>query len=119
MVEEILEHPDEASAELLDSLGPCERSIDLFAEECADIDVKIAALIKDIDVIQRLRTIPGVGELVSAKIYAAIGDITRFPNLHRPAAYAGLLRWAFQTDNPSLDRLEAPMWSCSTGRRRM
>lgn len=32
-VDEILEHPDGANAELLDSLGLCERSIELCAEE--------------------------------------------------------------------------------------
>jgi transposase len=53
--------------------------------------VKIAKLTEDIDVIRRLRTISGVGELVSANIYAAIGDITRFRNSHKLAAYAGLV----------------------------
>lgn len=100
-VDELLEHPDGANAELLDSLGLCERSIDLFGEECADIDSKIATLTKDIDVIQRLRTIPGVGELVSANIYAAIGDITRFRSSHKLAAYAGLVPSVSQSGGPA------------------
>lgn len=94
---------DETSLErpLLDSLGRCERSIDLFAEECADIDLKIATQTKNIDVIQRLRTIPGVGELVSANIYAAIGDITRFRSSHKLPAHAGLVSSASQSGGPA------------------
>ena len=100
-VDEILENPNGTDTELLDSLGLCERSISLFAEECADIDVKIATLTKDIDVIRRLRTIPGVGELVSANIYAAVGDITRFPNARKLAAYAGLVPTVSQSGGPA------------------
>ncbi|WP_146659053.1 transposase [Enhygromyxa salina] len=59
-------------------------------------------LIKDIDVIPRLRTIPGVGELVSANIYyAAVGDITRFPSARKLAAYAGLVPTVSQSGGPT------------------
>jgi transposase len=100
-IDEILEHPDGTDTELLDSLGFCERALSLFAEECADIDGKINRLIADVDVIRRLRAIPGVGELVSANIYAAIGDINRFPNARKLASYAGLVPTVSQSGGPA------------------
>ncbi|PRQ02916.1 Transposase IS116/IS110/IS902 family protein [Enhygromyxa salina] len=100
-IDEILEHPDGADTDLLDSLGLCERAISLFNEECADIDKKISIRTGAIDVVQRLRTIPGVGDLVSANIYAAIGEINRFSNARKLASYAGLVPTVSQTGGPA------------------
>jgi transposase len=100
-LDELLEHPDGVNSELLDSLGLCERTLSLFNEECSDIDMKISRLISDNDTIQRLQTIPGVGELVSATLFASIGDINRFPNARKLAAYAGLVPTVSQSGGPA------------------
>src|SRR5690606_26400641 len=100
-VDELLEHPDGVDTELLDSLGLCERALSLFAEECADLDAKIKSRIADVDVVHRLRTIPGIVDLVSANIYATIGDISRFPNAHMLASYVGLVPTVSQSGGPA------------------
>lgn len=41
--------------------------------------------------IMRLMTIPGIGPLAAATIYAWVGDVRRFPNAKALAAYAGLV----------------------------
>src|SRR5690606_35411819 len=100
-VDELLEHPDGVDTELLDSLGLCERALSMFAEECADLDAKIKSRIADVDVVHRLRTIPGIGDLVSANIYATIGDISRFPNARKLASYVGLVPTVSQRRGPA------------------
>jgi transposase len=46
---------------------------------------------KDIDAIQRLQTIPGIGTLTAVALYACIGDVHRFDNAKLLAAYVGLV----------------------------
>lgn len=45
----------------------------------------------EIDVVQRLQTIPSIGERVALAIYATIGDVRRFRTARELTAYAGLV----------------------------
>lgn len=45
-----------------------------------DVDALLSRHIEGNDTSRRLRTIPGVGEIVATTIYAGVGDIRRFPN---------------------------------------
>ena len=40
--------------------------------------------------VRMLKTLPGVGDILSATIYLEIGDVSRFPSPERLASYAGL-----------------------------
>ena len=100
-INELLERTEGVDTDLLDSLGLCERTMSLLIEERDDIDSKIWRLTKDNDVIRRMQTIPGVGELVATNIYAAIGDISRFPNARKLASYAGLVPTVSQSGGPA------------------
>jgi len=44
-----------------------------------------------------LKTIPGVGDLVAATIYAWVGEIERFPDAKSLGAYAGLVPSVWQS----------------------
>lgn len=90
-VDFLLEHPDGVEASLLRNLGRCERSMSMLDEELAHLEGEVFELLRGNEVVARLRTIPGVGELVSAHLYAAIADIGRFPNARALASYAGLV----------------------------
>jgi transposase len=59
--------------------------------ELAKVDATLSQLAKGIDVVQRLQTIPAVGEKVALVIYAWVGDATRFRSARELASYAGLV----------------------------
>jgi len=90
-------NPTGFEPELISALGLCERPIDLFDEELEHIDNVLALRTHDNPIIQRLRTIPGVGPLVATHLYAAIDDIKRFPNAKSLASYVGLVPSLRQT----------------------
>ena len=76
---------------LLDGIGLCERNMELLSEELAHVDAQLRRRTEHIEAIQRLMTIPGVGDIVATTLYACIGDVTRFPNAKSLAAYVGLV----------------------------
>lgn len=86
-----LQNPDGLDALTADRVEQCERIHLLFAEETQRVDASIHAIAKKSDVVQRLQTIPAVGEKVAVAIYAWIGDVRRFPNARRLCSYAGLV----------------------------
>lgn len=90
-------HPEGLEPELLSALGMCERAMELFDEELAYVDGVLEKRTCDNAVVQRLRTIPGIGKLVAIHIYAAIDDIRRFPNSGALSSYAGLVPSVRQT----------------------
>lgn len=90
-------NPEGVEPELISALGMCERAMDLLDEELEHIDGVLEERVRDNAIIQRLRTIPGIGQLVAIHIYAAIDDIRRFPNASSLSSYAGIVPSVRQT----------------------
>jgi transposase len=90
-------NPEGVEPSLLSALGMCERAMDLFDEELVHLDAVLEERTRDNAIVQRLRTIPGIGQLVAAHLYAAIDDIRRFPNSSSLSSYAGLVPSIRQT----------------------
>jgi transposase len=90
-------HPEGVEPGLLSALGMCERAMELFDEELVHIDAVLDARTRDNAIVQRLRTIPGIGQLVAIHLCAAIDDIRRFPNASSLSSYAGLVPSIRQT----------------------
>lgn len=90
-------NPEGVDPDLLSALGMCERAMDLLDEELGHIDGVLDERVRDNAIIQRLCTIPGIGQLVAIHIYAAIDDIRRFPNASSLSSYAGLVPSVRQT----------------------
>jgi transposase len=86
-----LQNPDGLDALTADRVEQCERIHLLLTAELQLVDASIHAITKKSDVVQRLQTIPAVGEKVAVALYAWIGDVTRFPNARRLCSYAGLV----------------------------
>jgi transposase len=55
-----------------------------------DLERQLQALAKETPVVERLRTIPGVGLLTATALVAFVGDIQRFPSGRHFASYLGL-----------------------------
>lgn len=55
------------------------------------VEIAIRARLGALGWIRLLRTLPGVGSILSATIWTEIGEVQRFPSAERLAAYAGLL----------------------------
>jgi transposase len=75
----------------VDALALCRRQEAALRAELQRLDVALRTRTAAIEAVQRLMTIPGVGVLVATTIYAAVGNITRFPTAKKLAAYAGLV----------------------------
>lgn len=75
LVAELLERVEGLDTDVVESLGTCERFIDMLCEEVAHVDAMLAARTEKNDVITRLQTIPGIGPVASATIYATVGEI--------------------------------------------
>jgi transposase len=69
--------------EVCDEVRELERRIRLA-------EVQLDTLGAQIDVVGRLRTIPGVGLLTATALVAFVGDVTRFPSGRHFASYLGL-----------------------------
>ena len=80
-----------ASASLTDALALCRRQEVRLRAELAQLDAVVRERTQAIDAIQRLMTVPGIGPLTAATLYAWVGDVRRFPHAKQLAAYAGLV----------------------------
>jgi hypothetical protein len=79
---------DESLAQALDL---CSRMGEHAKLELKRVDAELTQHARGIDAVQRLQTIPGVGERVATAIYATVGDATRFHRASELASYAGLV----------------------------
>jgi len=52
--------------------------------------VQLEALAKQVPVVARLRSAPGIGLLTAAALHAFIGDVSRFPSGRHMASFLGL-----------------------------
>jgi transposase len=69
----------------------CQRQEASLAAEVEAVEAALRERARKIDAISRLKTIPGVGDLVATTIYAWVGEIGRFADAKSLAAYAGLV----------------------------
>jgi transposase len=81
-IEQLPYHTQTMTRELL-------RQLDLVEEQLDGQEKRIRELVKETPVMQLLRTIPGIGDILSVVVAMEIGDITRFSSAERLASYAG------------------------------
>ena len=74
-----------------ETLALCQRQMAGLQLELQRVDQTLRARATEIEVVQRLRTVPAIGVLVALTIYAAVADVRRFPTAKALAAYAGLV----------------------------
>lgn len=54
------------------------------------LEKRLRLIIGQQELVRLLKSLPGVGEILSATIYLEIGEVRRFPNAEHLASYAGL-----------------------------
>lgn len=90
-VEALVENPDAALPTAL--RGPlvlaCQEIREL-EERIHTLELELEQLARQMPVVARLRTIPGVGLLTATALVAFVGDIRRFPSARHFASYLGL-----------------------------
>ena len=99
MIESAISQPDGLDEQLAQSLDLCTRMEKAAALELQRVEEQLWTHSKQSDALQRLKTIPAVGDLVAAMLYAWIGDVARFPNASELASYAGLVPSSWQSAN--------------------
>jgi transposase len=87
----LLAKADGLDQQLDEALARCDRMHDALSHELVQVAATIRREAHDIEAIKRLQTIPAVGEWTALTIHAWVGDVSRFPNARRLAAYAGLV----------------------------
>jgi transposase len=80
--------------ELPDALKPslsslCQEILSL-STRIEEIEAQLEALAKQVPVVARLRSVPGIGLLTATALYAFIGDVSRFPSGRHMASFLGL-----------------------------
>jgi transposase len=63
--------------------------LDMLQQEISRLELRLQGLFALTPLIQRLRTLPGVGYLLADVIALEVGDVTRFVSAARLASYAG------------------------------
>jgi len=64
--------------------------MELVESKIEKVDEDIRKICLDDEDVQRLKTIPGIGDVIATSFVAEIGDINRFPSSEKLASYAGL-----------------------------
>jgi transposase len=78
-------------------LALCQRQEAALATELRRVETDLRQRAQRIEPVTRLKTIPGIGDLVASTIYASVGEIARFPNAKLLGAYAGLVPSVYQS----------------------
>jgi len=65
------------------------RQLDFVQKQIEELERKIRALVKDTVEMDRLRSLPGIGWILSAVIALEVGEMTRFASAERYASYSG------------------------------
>ena len=81
-LEQLPQHTQAMTRELI-------RQLELVEEQIDGQEKRIRALVKETPVMQMLRTIPGIGDILAVVIAMEIGDIARFASAEHLASYAG------------------------------
>ena len=72
------------------TIDQCLKIIALLDDQVVEISKRIWERAKDNPTVELLQTIPGIGKLRSAVVYAEVGDVTRFHSAKGLASYTGL-----------------------------
>jgi transposase len=64
--------------------------LDQIETHIEELEKRLRLGIGQLGLVRLLKSLPGVGEILSATIYLEIGDVTRFPDAEHLASYAGL-----------------------------
>lgn len=72
--------------------------VDAMARDC---EQRMRERITATPTLQRLKTLPGIGDICGTVIGAEVGDITRFPSAERYSAYCGLVPKLHQSGSKS------------------
>jgi transposase len=91
LLETAVANPDGLDEYLAQALELCIRMEQSAEKELRGVEERLFKLGKPIDAIERLMTIPGIGNLTAVMIYAWVGDISRFRNARQLTSYAGLV----------------------------
>lgn len=101
MLAESLEKPDGLDVYIVEALQLCARMIKTLKCEIGALEAKLIAEAKQLEPVQRLKTIPAVGDWIALYIYAWVGDIRRFRNARMLTSYAGLVPTVHQSGDTS------------------
>jgi len=88
---EIVQDVDSGLPEVLrPSLGALCEEIARLSNRIEELEEQLQALARQIPVVSRLRSVPGIGLLTATALYAFVGEIGRFPSGRHLASYIGL-----------------------------
>jgi transposase len=91
LVASALQTPEGVSETLAQSLELCRRMHGVLTQELEQVDAALHERAESSPEVQRLMSIPAVGERVALMIHAWVGDVTRFKSARQLASYAGLV----------------------------
>jgi transposase len=90
-VQELVEDPESGLPDAL--RGPFSEALDEIVRleaRIRDVERRLEHLARQLPVVGRLRTVPGIGLLTATALVAFVGDVTRFPSGRHFASYLGL-----------------------------
>jgi transposase len=99
LIESAISQPDGLDEHLAQSLDLCARMENTATLELHRVEQQLRERTQHNDAINRLKTIPAVGDRVGVMLYAWIGDVTRFPDASELASYAGIVPSSWQSAN--------------------
>lgn len=76
---------------LATTVAPLRRMVDALTTEIAGLDAQLAQRAQADPVVERLRTVPGVGPVVALSFRAFVDDVHRFPHAAQVSAAIGLV----------------------------
>jgi len=97
LIESAISQPEGLDEHLAQALDRCARMESSATLELGRLEQDLFGRARSIDAIQRLKTIPAVGDRVALALYAWIGDVTRFPTASELASYVGLVPSCWQS----------------------
>lgn len=71
--------------------------IESLGERIRDAERQLEALAEQTPVVERLRSVPGIGLMTSTALVAFVGDVQRFPSARHFASYLGLTPREYST----------------------
>ncbi|MGH8286264.1 MAG: IS110 family transposase [Steroidobacteraceae bacterium] len=112
IIEAGVNSPDGIDETLAQSLELCHRMHAAASIELARLDATLHQHAERIEIVQRLQTIPAVGERLALLLHAWIGDVSRFRSARELASYAGLVPSVHQSGttgrNGTITRMGSP-----------
>lgn len=85
--------------EYQDELDGCLRLLDAINREIKVLEEKIRQMVKKDERAIRLKSVPGIGDILSYLILYEIGDIKRFSSYKKLASYAGIVPSTHKSGN--------------------